>query len=629
MTGVTVRPTNHRQHNHPLFLEKMMKTPLKIRHQLMLLASSLLLLVALFAMAGVLAMKHDSAAIQSVYVDRVVPLAQLKKVADAYAVDIVDATHKFRDGGMTGPQALASIEAAKKVIVTQWGLYQGTAMVPQEQALLDKITPMMRTADAATAEIVRLIGANDKEAVRVFAGDKMYPEFDPMQGVIGEMIQVQLDVSLGVYEQSVANTRTMAIAYGVAFVVALVLGLFVAYRISHGLLRRLGGEPHEVRAVAHAVTEGDLSYGITLRPGDTISVMAAMDEMCERLSGVVRGVRLNAESVATASAEIAQGNHDLSGRTEQQAASLEQASAAMEELGSTARQNADNARLANQLAATASTVAVQGGSVVSQVVQTMKDINESSKKISDIIGVIDGIAFQTNILALNAAVEAARAGEQGRGFAVVAGEVRNLAQRSAEAAKEIKGLISASVDRVGQGTQLVDQAGSTMQEIVTSIKRVTDIVGEISSASHEQNTGVGQVSESVVHMDQATQQNAALVEQSAAAASSLRQQADELVHSVAVFRLKGTGGEVKRIAVATPAAAPALSKPASLSANRLALAKSVASSAAPMPLAKKSLKNAGLKPVPLPKPQLGHPPAAVGSRPVAATAGAEGDWESF
>ncbi len=591
-----------------------MKTPLKVHHQLMWLAGSLLLLLAMFAVGGILALKQDTGAIRSIYLDRVVPLSQLKKVADNYAVDIVDATHKFRDGGMTGAQALASIEAAKNVISTQWGLYLATELVPQEQALVDKVAPMMRTADVATAEVVRFIAANDKEAVRAFAAEKMYPAFDPMQGVISEMIQVQLDVSLGVYEESVANARNMAIAFGVAFLVALAFGLFVAYKISNGLLRRLGGEPHEVRAVARAVTEGNLSLNISLRPGDTSSVMAAMEEMCERLSGVVRGVRLNAESVATASAEIAQGNHDLSSRTEQQAAALEQASAAMEELGSTARQNADNASLANQLAATASTVAVQGGSVVSEVVQTMKDINESSKKISDIIGVIDGIAFQTNILALNAAVEAARAGEQGRGFAVVAGEVRNLAQRSAEAAKEIKGLISASVDRVGQGTQLVDQAGSTMQEIVTSIRRVTDIVGEISSASHEQNTGVGQISESVVHMDQATQQNAALVEQSAAAASSLRQQADELVHSVAVFQLKGTGGEVKRLAVTTPVV-PVLSKPAPQPANRPALAKPA--------------KAAVTKPLPLRKPQLGRPVDSAASRPVPATAGAEGDWESF
>ena len=255
------------------------------------------------------------------------------------------------------------------------------------------------------------------------------------------------------------------------------------------------------------------------------------------LIGVVGNVRQGAEGVSTASAEIASGNNDLSARTEQQASALEETAASMEELGSTVKQNAENARQANQLALSASEVAVRGGEVVGQVVETMKGINESSQKIADIISVIDGIAFQTNILALNAAVEAARAGEQGRGFAVVASEVRSLAGRSAEAAKEIKGLIHASVERVEHGTALVDQAGTTMSEVVSSIKRVTDIMGEISAASNEQAAGVAQIGEAVQQMDQATQQNAALVEEMAAAASSLKSQAGDLVDTVRVFKL--------------------------------------------------------------------------------------------
>jgi methyl-accepting chemotaxis protein len=260
--------------------------------------------------------------------------------------------------------------------------------------------------------------------------------------------------------------------------------------------------------------------------------------MQSSLARLVNSVRQGSEGVATASAEIAQGNNDLSARTEQQASALEETAASMEELGATVKQNADAASQANQLAAAASTVAKTGGDVVGQVVETMRGINESSQRISDIISVIDGIAFQTNILALNAAVEAARAGDQGRGFAVVASEVRSLAGRSADAAKEIKTLINASVERVEQGTALVDKAGVTMMEIVSSIGRVTDIMREISAASSEQASGVAQVGDSVTQMDQATQQNAALVEQMAAAASSLKSQSHELVQTVAAFKVR-------------------------------------------------------------------------------------------
>ena len=292
--------------------------------------------------------------------------------------------------------------------------------------------------------------------------------------------------------------------------------------------------------LSRSVAAGDLSMQIETAGRDELGdLLRALGDMNARLADVVGSVRGNAESVATASAQIAQGNADLSQRTEEQASALQQTAASMEQLGSTVNLNADNARQANQLARGASEVARQGGSVVGQVVGTMQGIHESSRRIVEIIGVIDGIAFQTNILALNAAVEAARAGEQGRGFAVVAAEVRSLAQRSAEAAREIKSLITASVEQVEQGSTLVGQAGSTMQEIVGAIQRVTDIVGEISSASTEQSSGVSQIGEAVSQMDQVTQQNAALVEQSAAAAESLKVQAGQLVQAVAVFRLSG------------------------------------------------------------------------------------------
>ncbi|KQV78795.1 methyl-accepting chemotaxis protein [Rhizobacter sp. Root1221] len=323
---------------------------------------------------------------------------------------------------------------------------------------------------------------------------------------------------------------------GLGALVATALGILLAWLATRSITRPV----RHAAASAEAIAHGDLTVAIdTAGPTETAHLLTALRDMRDRLATIVTGVRQNAECVATASAEIATGNNDLSARTEEQASAIEETSSSMEELSSTVKQNADNASQANQMALRASEVAVQGGDVVGRVIETMKGINDSSKRIVDIISVIDGIAFQTNILALNAAVEAARAGEQGRGFAVVAGEVRSLAQRSAEAAKEIKTLISTSVGRVEQGTALVDQAGGTMHEVVTAIRRVTDIVGEISSASSEQSLGVSQVGEAMTQMDQATQQNAALVEESAAAAESLKVQAQQLVEAVAVFKLAG------------------------------------------------------------------------------------------
>ncbi len=333
----------------------------------------------------------------------------------------------------------------------------------------------------------------------------------------------------------VNDTVTSAEYATLAFtLVIIVVGLALVWVIPLSVTQPV----QQAVALAHSIAAGDLTHHLVVTGHDELAdLLGSLDAMQIKLATVVAHVRQGSESVANASAEIAQGNNDLSVRTENQASALQETASSMDELDATVKRNADNAAQANQLAINASTVAVRGGDVVGQVVETMKGINDSSRKIADIIQVIDGIAFQTNILALNAAVEAARAGEQGRGFAVVASEVRSLAGRSADAAKEIKSLINASVDRVAQGTALVDKAGDTMAEVVDSIKKVTDIMGEISAASQEQSQGVAQVSEAVTQMDQATQQNAALVEQMAAAASGLRHQAQELVQAVSVFKL--------------------------------------------------------------------------------------------
>ncbi|WP_375184548.1 methyl-accepting chemotaxis protein [Aquabacterium sp.] len=345
-------------------------------------------------------------------------------------------------------------------------------------------------------------------------------------------------VGSGVYIDEVDATvldRAMLMSVGTVVLGVALLG--VGLVVSRSIRRQLGGEPALATELMQGLANGDLRVRIPLKADDRSSLLYAMAQMRDNLAAIVGRVRDSAESVATASTQIAHGNLDLSQRTEQQASALEETAASMEELSATVRQNAEGALTANQLAQDAASVAGRGGHIVGDVVHTMKEINASAGRIADIIGVIDGIAFQTNILALNAAVEAARAGEQGRGFAVVASEVRSLAGRCATAAKEIKSLIGESVERVAKGSELVDQAGTTMNEVVAAIGRLHHIVAEISQASGEQSQGVSQVDEAVNHMDQATQQNAALVEESAAAAESLKLQAQQLVEAVAVFQL--------------------------------------------------------------------------------------------
>jgi methyl-accepting chemotaxis protein len=409
---------------------------------------------------------------------------------------------------------------------------------PQGKALFEVAMVKRAAFSDAKAELIKRIkGGNPGEAAGYLFGDFQKPQLEYFEAMAKlASYQESLMEDDGAQAVAAANFAiliTLAIT-ALSALIAVVVTLVISRSVSRPL--------NDALDIAAHVAAGDLTTQIEVnRSDETGKLLQTLKVMQTNLEGMVSQVRSNSQSVATASAEIAQGNSDLSARTEQQASALEETAASMEQLSAAVRQNADAAQQANQLASSASAVAIAGGQVVGEVVETMKVINESSRKISDIISVIDGIAFQTNILALNAAVEAARAGEQGRGFAVVATEVRSLAARSAEAAKEIKKLINNSVERVEQGTALVDKAGQTMKEVVDSIGRVSHIMGEISSASAEQAAGVSQVGEAVSQMDQVTQQNAALVEQMAAAASSLKSQANDLVQVVAGYRIHDRG----------------------------------------------------------------------------------------
>jgi methyl-accepting chemotaxis protein len=519
-----------------------------------------------------------------------------------------------------------------QVAEAQKGLQEHTAVFAKNLDFLESlpISAEVKAMVVKTKPVVKAYTDSAENVVKLTATDAAaaqaaVPAFQKQF----ELLETQMSDQSSAIEK---DTQAMGeAAKGAASQTLIQLGLGMAFTTLVLVLGALWLARHLAQPMAHAVhisdqlALGDLSAQVRPAGSDeTIQMLSAMERMQTSFGGIVRSVKSNAESVATASAEIASGNTDLSNRTEQQASALEKTASAMGQLSSTVKQNADSARQANQLAMTASTVAIKGGEVVGQVVETMKGINESSRKISDIISVIDGIAFQTNILALNAAVEAARAGEQGRGFAVVASEVRSLAGRSADAAKEIKSLINASVERVEHGTSLVDQAGVTMTEVVSSIRRVTDIMGEISAASSEQATGVAEIGQAVTQMDQATQQNAALVEEMAAAASSLKSQAQELVQIVAVFKLNASDAH-HGIATAAATRSHKPGAPAFKGNDRRegGVPKGAAARAPATP--KQNTTSAAKAAVTIPVKMAASQPAAKAPTPK----GGDDDWETF
>ena len=467
----------------------------------------------------------------------------------------------------------ASLDKARPLYFSERGK-RGFAAV--DQALSEYQTAVRQAMKMAADD-----SAADKDAVLDYLRTTVAPRSDEVDKRLTALIEIKEENARKVAAEATATYESSRSTMLLLVLGSALGGIGLGVLITRSLTRQLGGEPAYASEIAGRIAAGDLTVDVALRQGDKSSLLFAMKSMRDSLAQIVGEVRGGTDAIASASQQIASGNLDLSARTEEQASSLEETASSMEELTSTVQQNADNARQANGLASSASEVAERGGMVVSQVVDTMASINDSSKKIVDIIGVIDGIAFQTNILALNAAVEAARAGEQGRGFAVVASEVRTLAQRSAAAAKEIKLLIDDSVGKVDAGARLVDQAGATMDEIVASVRRVTDIMGEISSASLEQTSGIEQINMAISQMDQVTQQNASLVEEAAAAAESLQDQAGKLAGLVSVFKLDARAQSAAAPAapartartatrLAAPAPAPAPTRPAAGPAPRAA-----------------------------------------------------------
>ena len=509
------------------------------------------------------------------------PLTKERLITDWYGLNFASirrtaAIVKSSDPAL-GPyfkeDSAASVKRAAELLKQIEPLISGE----QEKALFAKILEQRKLYSASRDGAVKAKADGDVEGAAKILDGAFTPAAKVYQDLLQELVTMQrtsIDATAKQIDAS-AVRDTSVISMLTGFAVA--FGVLCSWLLTTGITRPL----RQALALAETVAAGDLTHTVTTSAKDeTGALLTALGNMNNNLVSIVSQVRSGTDSIATASSEIAAGNLDLSSRTEQQAGSLEETASSMEELTGTVKQNADNARQANQLAITAAGIASRGGAVVAEVVATMGSINASSRKIVDIISVIDGIAFQTNILALNAAVEAARAGEQGRGFAVVASEVRNLAQRSSQAAKEIKGLIDDSVSKVDIGAKLVDQAGATMDEVVASVKRVTDIIGEISSASTEQTHGIEQVNQAIVQMDQVTQQNAALVEEAAAAAGSLQDQAHGLAQVVSVFKLNEQPGLLRRpaAAAARPAAPAARVAPrsAAVPQKKLPAAKALA-----------------------------------------------------
>lgn len=520
---------------------------MKIATRLILLISSLALVCFVVSGIGMYGLIKSNAAILTIYADRTVPAVDIGKIQSLVVSNRLEIAMALLDQKPESAQrAEQHLEANIASENKMWEAYMATYLTPEEASLAhDFAANRARYLQEGLLPTMSALRAGDFTQAQALMLDKVSPLMLPVKEKGDALLQLQMDVAKEEFDAAIARFEAIRMTAIIVTVLGLMGAMAFGWMTVRYISRQLGGEPIDVARIAQAIAQGDLTQEIALKNNDQSSLLFSMKEMNSNLANVVSQVRGATDTIATSSSQIATGNLDLSSRTEEQASSLEETASSLEELTSNVRQNADNARQASQLASSASEVAVKGGSVVAEVVSTMGSINASSKRIVDIISVIDSIAFQTNILALNAAVEAARAGEQGRGFAVVASEVRNLAQRSASAAKEIKSLIDHSVQQVNLGAKLVDEAGVTMQEVVSSVQRVSNIINDISHASSEQSSGIDQINVAVSGMDNVTQQNAALVEEAAAAAAALEEQAEQLSSLVNTFKLSEYDGSLQ------------------------------------------------------------------------------------
>ncbi|MES2047653.1 MAG: methyl-accepting chemotaxis protein [Pseudomonadota bacterium] len=518
------------------FKERNMLSNISIRSRLICVFTFLSLLLIIIGGAGLYSLRSANTSLQIVYADRMVSVGRL----DSVIKSMLDTQVRLGQAISGDPDqfggTMDAIEKNGAEGNKVWADYAATSLTPAEKELAEKFVAEQKIffKEGLKPVIGAMLGSDVKRAADIYQG-RMTETWAHARDAINALIQLQLDEAKKAYEKS----QRLYVMFNIVSIGSLALGLLFSVVFGVWLIRSVSRPLEYAVRIASNVASGDLSQRIDVASRDeTGKLLTALKDMNDSLIQTVSGVRTGTEAIVTGSNQLAAGNMDLSVRTEQQAANLEKTTSSLIAMTSTVKQNAGNARLANKLVIAASEFAKKGGQVVGEVVGTMAAIRERSRKIVDIIGVIDGIAFQTNILALNAAVEAARAGEKGRGFAVVATEVRNLAQRSAAAAKEIKALISDSVETVGAGSKLVDEAGATMDQIVISVGQVADIMGEISAASEEQRVGIDEINLAIGEMDNATQQNAALVEEAAAAATSMRQQASNLLQAVSVFQFE-------------------------------------------------------------------------------------------